>query len=190
MVEHQLEHRCERRLQVGGVGQPVLEGLVGDEIVERGDHLVERLFELRMSLDEATGMCPVSHRMLPLLPDEGVGLFGDHRVGQQWLGFGHGADDHLLERNCQEGHGICHRGERGVGLVPEERHWVVRESEPHLADLEVGHWAPRSVIIQTMSSVYGYSVGEHPSMPGAVPAVYRPANGTQTSRLGWGAARR
>ncbi|SIA41925.1 Uncharacterised protein [Mycobacteroides abscessus subsp. abscessus] len=118
VIEHQLEHRRERCLQIGGVRQPILQGLVRGEVIEGGDHLVQGLLEPRITLDQTLRMLAVAHGVLALLPHKRIGLSGDHRIGDQRHRFGNHLADHLLECDRQEGNRIGHARKGRIGLVP------------------------------------------------------------------------
>ncbi len=99
MVEHQLERRRERCLEVGGVGQPVLQGLASRQIIEGGDHFVEGLLEGWITLDKSAGVLAMGHRMLAFLAHKRVSFLSDRGVGDHRLGLRDHAHDHLLERD-------------------------------------------------------------------------------------------
>ena len=140
VVEEELEDRRERRLEVGGVGEVELHRLRLQQLVERGDRLVQRLLDTRVPADQRLDVEAVHPRVLALLAREGVGLLAHVRVGDQRHRVLHHRQDEPLERDREHADRVADHRELGVLRVPDERHVVV-EVERDLADLQVGHRA-------------------------------------------------
>ena len=139
VVEHQLEHRCESRLQISGVREPVVQrGRLGQQI-EFTDHGVERVLQSGVAPDQSLHMLAVRGRVMAFLTHERHGFLGHLRIADPRLGLHDHLHDHLLETDGQERDRVGHARPGRILRVPQEGNVLILESEVHFSGLKVGH---------------------------------------------------